>query len=62
MANPAYELAIRLGTVMWLRSQTKKHVDGSPERVMADERNRPLADLKLPTDRPIYWIHAVSMG
>jgi len=62
MANIAYELAIRFGTVVWLHSQSKKHHPDSPEGLMATERNTPLADLNLPDGRPIYWLHAVSMG
>jgi 3-deoxy-D-manno-octulosonic-acid transferase len=62
MANIAYELAIRLGTVVHLLSRAKRHAEDPAEREMASERLRPLEELDLPQGRSIYWIHAVSMG
>lgn len=62
MANPAYELAVRLGTVVHLLSRSKRYAEDPAERAMAVERRRPLLGLDLPEGRPVFWLHAVSMG
>jgi len=62
MANIAYEVAVRVGTVAHLLSQKKRYPEESAEREMAEERLRPLKHLNLPGGRPVYWLHAVSMG